>query len=376
MTQKSNFELIKSSKRLVVKVGSKLLVDETDGKIRESWLNSLCEDIARWKAKGQELIIVSSGAIALGRRYLNLRSGDLKLEEKQAAAAAGMVRLAHAYHESLSKYNLSVAQILLTLNDSEDRRRYLNARSTINTLLSVSAVPLINENDTIATDEIRFGDNDRLAARVATMVSADLLILLSNIDGLYTSDPQEENAAQLLPLITEVTPEIEAMAGDIVSVDSSGGMPTKLAAAKQCLSAACKMVISEGMDEYPLKRLEDGANCSWFLPSSNPQTSRKLWIAGSLQSCGSIKVDAGATAALKDGSSLLPAGVLEVSGSFQRGDAITILDEKGVEIGRGLSAYSYADASKIKGHKTDEIASLLGFIGRLEMIHRDDLVIF
>ena len=223
------------------------------------------------------------GCNCIRQTLLNLRSEDLKLEEKQAAAAAGMVRLAHAYHESLSKYNLSVAQILLTLNDSEDRRRYLNARSTINTLLSVSAVPLINENDTIATDEIRFWDNDRLA-RVATMVSADLLILLSNIDGLYTSDPKEGNVAQLVPLITEVTPEIEAMAGDIVSVDSSGGMPTKLAAAKQCLSAACKMVISEGMDEYPLKRLEDGANCSWFLPSSNPQTSRKLWIAGSLQS--------------------------------------------------------------------------------------------
>ena len=366
---------ISSAKRIVVKIGSVLLVDGNTGTIHRTWLNSLGQDIAAWRARGQEVILVSSGAIALGRRYLRLKTGELKLEEKQAAAAVGMVRLSHAYQETLSQYDLSVAQILLTLDDSENRRRYLNARSTIMTLLGVGAVPLINENDTVATDEIRFGDNDRLAARVSAMVSADLLILLSDIDGLYTADPALEKEATLMPVVSEITPEIEAMASKVVATDSSGGMPTKLAAAKQCLGAGCQMVICQGRGVFPLKSLEKGANCTWFMPNGNPQTARKTWIAGSLQPVGAVIVDNGAVNALKKGRSLLPAGVSNIEGTFQRGDAVTIIKPDGSQIGRGLSAYSSEDARQIMGHKTDEIEDLLGYRGRDEMIHRDDLVI-
>jgi glutamate 5-kinase len=307
---------------------------------------------------------------------LGLKPGELKLEEKQAAAAVGMVRLAQSYQETLNKFDLSVAQILLTLDDSENRRRYLNARSTIMTLLRVGVVPLINENDTIATDEIRFGDNDRLAARVASMVSADLLILLSNINGLYTADPAQDKAAKLVPTVTEITHEIEAMASNTVTSDSSGGMPTKLAAAKQCLGAGCRMIICEGRGMFPLKSLENGGDCTWFIPSGNPQTARKRWISGSLQSLGSVIVDDGAVAALERGRSLLPAGILRIEGTFQRGDAITIMKKDGSEFGRGLIAYSSKDATQIIGHKTGEIEDLLGYRGRDEIIHRDDLVIF
>ena len=307
---------------------------------------------------------------------MGLKPGELKLEEKQAAAAVGMVRLAQSYQETLNKFDLSVAQILLTLDDSENRRRYLNARSTIMTLLRVGVVPLINENDTIATDEIRFGDNDRLAARVASMVSADLLILLSNINGLYTADPAQDKAAKLVPTVTEITHEIEAMASNTVTSDSSGGMPTKLAAAKQCLGAGCRMIICEGRGMFPLKSLENGGDCTWFIPSGNPQTARKRWISGSLQSLGSVIVDDGAVAALERGRSLLPAGILRIEGTFQRGDAITIMKRDGSEFGRGLIAYSSEDATQIIGHKTGEIEDLLGYRGRDEIIHRDDLVIF
>ena len=375
MSSNLNQERIAAAKRIVVKIGSILLVDGDTGRLHRDWLESLGKDIAAWRARGQEIILVSSGAIALGRRYLGLKQGELCLEEKQAAAAAGMVRLSHAYQETLGEHDLNVAQILLTLDDSENRRRYLNARSTINTLLDVGAVPLINENDTVATDEIRFGDNDRLAARVAVMVSADLLLLLSDIDGLYTVDPAEDTNAVLVPEITEITPEIEAMAGKTVASDSSGGMPTKLAAAKQCLSAGCQMVICEGRTTSPLSALEQGANCSWFIPSGNPQTARKRWIAGSLQPVGTIIIDDGATNALGKGKSLLPAGVSAIEGSFERGDAVAVKSSDGTEIARGLCAYSSGDAKRIMGHKTDEIEGLLGYRGRDEMIHRDDLVI-
>jgi len=375
MNTSLNHDRIAAAKRIVVKIGSILLVDGETGRLHRDWLDSLGKDIAAWQARGQEIILVSSGAIALGRRYLGLKQGELRLEEKQAAAAAGMVRLSHAYQETLGKHDLNVAQILLTLDDSENRRRYLNARSTLNTLLDVGAVPLINENDTVATDEIRFGDNDRLAARVAAMVSADLLILLSDIDGLYTADPAEDRAAELVPEVTEITPEIEAMAGQTIASDSSGGMPTKLAAAKQCLSAGCQMVICEGRTASPLSALEQGARCSWFIPSGNPQTARKRWIAGSLQPVGAIVIDEGAANALGRGKSLLPAGVSEIEGSFERGDAIAIKSSDGKEIARGLSAYSSDDAKRIMGHKTDEIEGLLGYRGRDVMIHRDDLVI-
>ena len=367
---------IAEAKRIVVKIGSVLLVDENSGTLHNAWLNSLGKDVAALRDRGHEVILVSSGAIALGRRYLGLKTGELKLEEKQAAAAVGMVRLAQSYQETLNKFDLSVAQILLTLDDSENRRRYLNARSTIMTLLRVGVVPLINENDTIATDEIRFGDNDRLAARVASMVSADLLILLSNINGLYTADPAQDKAAKLVPTVTEITHEIEAMASNTVTSDSSGGMPTKLAAAKQCLGAGCRMIICEGRGMFPLKSLENGGDCTWFIPSGNPQTARKRWISGSLQSLGSVIVDDGAVAALERGRSLLPAGILRIEGTFQRGDAITIMKKDGSEFGRGLIAYSSKDATQIIGHKTGEIEDLLGYRGRDEIIHRDDLVIF
>ena len=367
---------IAEAKRIVVKIGSVLLVDDNSGTLHNTWLNSLGKDVAALRDRGHEVILVSSGAIALGRRYLELKPGELKLEEKQAAAAVGMVRLAQSYQETLNKFDLSVAQILLTLDDSENRRRYLNARSTIMTLLRVGVVPLINENDTIATDEIRFGDNDRLAARVASMVSADLLILLSNINGLYTADPAQDKAAKLVPTVTEITHEIEAMASNTVTSDSSGGMPTKLAAAKQCLGAGCRMIICEGRGMFPLKSLENGGDCTWFIPSGNPQTARKRWISGSLQSLGSVIVDDGAVAALERGRSLLPAGILRIEGTFQRGDAITIMKRDGSEFGRGLIAYSSEDATQIIGHKTGEIEDLLGYRGRDEIIHRDDLVIF
>jgi len=367
---------IAEAKRIIVKIGSVLLVDDNSGTLHNAWLNSLGKDVAALRDRGHEVILVSSGAIALGRRYLGLKPGELKLEEKQAAAAVGMVRLAQSYQETLNKFDLSVAQILLTLDDSENRRRYLNARSTIMTLLRVGVVPLINENDTIATDEIRFGDNDRLAARVASMVSADLLILLSNINGLYTADPAQDKAAKLVPTVTEITHEIEAMASNTVTSGSSGGMPTKLAAAKQCLGAGCRMIICEGRGMFPLKSLENGGDCTWFIPSGNPQTARKRWISGSLQSLGSIIVDDGAVAALERGGSLLPAGILRIEGTFQRGDAITIMKRDGSEFGRGLIAYSSEDATQIIGHKTGEIEDLLGYRGRDEIIHRDDLVIF
>ena len=367
---------IAEAKRIVVKIGSVLLVDGNSGTLHNAWLNSLGKDVAALRDRGHEVILVSSGAIALGRRYLGLKPGELKLEEKQAAAAVGMVRLAQSYQETLNKFDLSVAQILLTLDDSENRRRYLNARSTIMTLLRIGVVPLINENDTIATDEIRFGDNDRLAARVASMVSADLLILLSNINGLYTADPAQDKAAKLVPTVTEITHEIEAMASNTVTSDSSGGMPTKLAAAKQCLGAGCRMIICEGRGMFPLKSLENGGDCTWFIPSGNPQTARKRWISGSLQSLGSVIVDDGAVAALERGRSLLPAGILRIEGTFQRGDAITIMKRDGTEFGRGLIAYSSQDATQIIGHKTGEIEDLLGYRGRDEIIHRDDLVIF
>ena len=367
---------IAEAKRIVVKIGSVLLVDDNSGTLHNTWLNSLGKDVAALRDRGHEVILVSSGAIALGRRYLGLKPGELKLEEKQAAAAVGMVRLAQSYQETLNKFDLSVAQILLTLDDSENRRRYLNARSTIMTLFRVGVVPLINENDTIATDEIRFGDNDRLAARVASMVSADLLILLSNINGLYTADPAQDKAAKLVPTVTEITHEIEAMASNTVTSDSSGGMPTKLAAAKQCLGAGCRMIICEGRGMFPLKSLENGGDCTWFIPSGNPQTARKRWISGSLQSLGSVIVDDGAVAALERGRSLLPAGILRIEGTFQRGDAITIMKKDGSEFGRGLIAYSSKDATQIIGHKSGEIEDLLGYRGRDEIIHRDDLVIF
>ncbi len=367
--------LLGSARRLVVKIGSALLVDEENGGIRRRWLDALIDDVAELRRQGIEISLVSSGAIAIGRRHLGLGVGILKLEEKQAAAATGQIRLAHAYQESLARHGLTAAQILLTLDDTEERRRHLNARATLTTLLKMGAVPVINENDTIATAEIRFGDNDRLAARVAAMISADTLVLLSDVDGLYTADPRQDRAASRIGEIRHLTPEIEAMAGSAPPGYSSGGMVTKLAAAKIAMNAGCRMAIADGRVMNPLSALAGGAACSWFLPKAEPKTARKNWIAGTLTPKGKIAIDAGAYQALQAGRSLLPAGVTKIEGRFRRGDCLLILDPEGRPCARGLSAYDAAEAKRIMGHKSREIAGLLGYRGRDEMIHRDDLVL-
>jgi glutamate 5-kinase len=364
-----------SAKRLIVKIGSALLVEEESGGIRRKWLDALADDVAALRARGTDVILVSSGAIAVGRRHLGLAAGTLRLEEKQASAATGQIRLAHAYQETLARHHITVAQILLTLGDTEERRRHLNARSTLNQLLKMGAVPVINENDTVATAEIRFGDNDRLAARVAAMISADTLVLLSDIDGLYTADPRKDKSATHIAEITEMTADIESMAGEAPTGYSSGGMVTKLAAARIAMSAGCRMAIADGRRMNPLQAILDGGTCSWFLPASEPKTARKRWIAGSLKPTGTLVVDAGALAALKSGRSLLPAGIIKVEGRFERGDAVVVADAEGNEVARGLVAYSARDARHIMGHKSREIADLLGYRGRDEMIHRDDLVL-
>jgi glutamate 5-kinase len=363
------------AKRVVVKVGSALLVDGDKGRLNRSWLESLAADVAAFCKRGQELILVSSGAIALGRRHLNLDTGKLKLEESQAAAAVGQIRLAHAYKELLDAHEIAVAQILLTLGDTEQRRRYLNARSTLNTLLALGAVPVINENDTVATAEIRYGDNDRLAARVAQMIGADCLVLLSDVDGLYTADPKQDPDAQFIARVLEITPAIEAMASGAAGDLGSGGMHTKIAAAKIAFSAGCHLCISLGTDEHPLRRIEEGGRCTWFVPASTPLATRKQWIASTLKPAGAITVDDGAVRALMGGKSLLPAGVTRAVGRFDRGDTVSIIGPDGTEIGRGICAYSDVDAARIIGRKSADIETVLGFRGRDEMVHRDDLVL-
>jgi len=364
-----------AGRRIVVKVGSVLLVDEEQGAIHREWLAALAEDIADLRTRGAEVLLVSSGAIAVGRGPLGFGARVLKLEEKQAAAATGMIRLAHAYEEALARHGMTVAQVLLTLDDSEDRRRYINARNTLTTLLRAGAVPLINENDTVATDEIRFGDNDRLGARVAAMISADTLVLLSDVDGLYTADPGRDSAATLVPEVREITPAIEDMAGLARVGHGTGGMVTKLAAAKVAMGAGCRMVIADGKPLRPLARIADGAPCTWFLPPASPGAARKRWIAGTLKPAGAIVVDAGAVAALAAGKSLLPAGVVGVEGTFGRGEAVIVKTADGRELGRGLCSYSAEDARRIMGHKTKDIENRLGYRGRDEMIHRDDLAL-
>jgi glutamate 5-kinase len=366
---------LSDAKRVVVKVGSALLVDAEKGRLNRSWLESFAEDVARLRERRQEVILVSSGAIALGRRHLRLNSGKLKLEESQAAAAVGQIRLAHAYKELLEVHDITVAQILLTLGDTEQRRRYLNARGTLNTLLSLGAVPVINENDTVATAEIRYGDNDRLAARVAQMVGADCLVLLSDIDGLYTANPNEDPDAEFIARVMDITPAIEAMAGGAGSAMGSGGMQTKIAAAKIAVGAGCHLCIAKGAYQHPLQRIEDGALCTWFVPSSTPVAMRKQWIAGTLKPSGAIAVDEGAVRALMGGKSLLPAGVTRALGRFDRGDTVSIVGPDGAEVARGICAYSDSDAARIMGRQSADIEKVLGFRGRDEIVHRDDLVV-
>jgi len=366
---------LEAARRLVVKIGSALLVDESSRGVRRSWLEALSDDLARLRAGGTEIIVVSSGAIALGRHQLGLHRRSMRLEESQAAAATGQIQLAHAYQETLARHEITVAQVLLTLEDTEERRRHLNARSTLGTLLRMGVVPVINENDTVATSTIRVGDNDRLAARVAAMMNADTLVLLSDIDGLYTSDPRRDPEAAFVPLVAAITPEIVAMAGQAPPGYSSGGMVTKLEAARIAVSGGCNMVIADGRREHPLAAVIEDARCTWFLAEIEPLTARKRWIAGTLKPMGALCVDAGALAALERGKSLLPAGVTGIEGTFERGDAVLVRDPEGREVARGLIAYSSADAGRILGHKSREIEALLGYRGREELIHRDDLVL-
>jgi glutamate 5-kinase len=363
------------ARRIVVKIGSALLVDRTSGRLNETWLTSMAEDVAALVAQGKDVILVSSGAIALGRHVMRLPKGPLELEQSQAAAAVGQISLASAYQDVFKARKLCVAQVLLTLGDTEERRRYLNARRTIDTLLAHKAVPVVNENDTVATTEIRYGDNDRLSARVASMMSADCLVLLSDIDGLYTAPPGRGVEAQRIDVVTQITPQVEAMAGDAGTELSRGGMVTKIEAAKIALGSGTNMVISSGRVINPLRALSEGAACTWFLAPSDPVAARKRWIAGNLESKGSIVVDAGAEKALATGKSLLPAGVKRIDGTFDRGDAVIIRAADGRELGRGLIAYSNADAARIIGKKSGEIARILGYDGRAELIHRDDMAL-
>ena len=362
-----------SFRRIVVKIGSALLVDRSG--LKTDWLDALGADLAGLAAGRRDLLVVSSGAIALGRRVLDLPRGPLKLEESQAAAAIGQIALARAWSETMQRHGFTAGQILLTLGDTEERRRYLNARSTIGTLLKLGAIPIINENDTVATSEIRYGDNDRLAARVATMMGADLLVLLSDIDGLYTAPPATHPEARFLPLVERITPEIEAMAGSAGSELSRGGMKTKVEAGKIATAAGATMLIAHGHERNPLRRVAEGARCTWFLPERSPVTGWKMWISGSVETRGTLTVDDGAVRALRSGKSLLPAGVRAVRGRFERGDTVAILGPGGEEIGRGLVAYDAGDAERIAGHRSAEIEKILGYAGRAEMIHRDDMAL-
>jgi glutamate 5-kinase len=362
-------------RRIVVKVGSSLLVDAQAGKLKEAWLESLIADLAVLHGGKRDVLVVSSGAIALGRTVLKLPPGRLELEDSQAAAAVGQIALARNWTEALSRRGITAGQVLVTLGDTEERRRYLNARATIDRLLQWRAVPVINENDTVATTEIRYGDNDRLAARVATMVSADVLVLLSDVDGLYDAPPATVASARHIPLVERITLEIEAMAGSAGSDLSRGGMQTKIEAGKIATGAGTHMVIASGLVQHPLDAISKDARCTWFVTGANPVTARKKWIAGSLEPKGTFGIDAGAVAALRRGNSLLPVGVVKVEGEFARGDAVVIRGPDGAEIGRGLSAFDAEDAQKIRGRASADIDSILGFSGRAEMIHRDDLVV-
>jgi glutamate 5-kinase len=366
---------LKKFRRIVVKVGSSLLIDSEAGEVRASWLAALAADLAQLHGEGRELLIVSSGAIALGRSRLRLPRGALKLEESQAAAAVGQIALARIWSEVLGHHGIGAGQILVTFQDTEERHRYLNARSTITKLLEWRAIPVINENDTVATQEIRYGDNDRLAARVATMVSADLLILLSDIDGLYDAPPGANPDAKLVPIVEAVSSDIEAMAGAAESELSRGGMRTKIEAAKIATTSGVHMLIASGKIEHPLRAIAEGGRCTWFVTPANPVTARKRWIAGSLEPKGTLTIDAGAVSALRAGKSLLPAGITRIDGQFARGDAVVVRGPDAHEIGRGLVAYDADDAIKIRGRSSPEVMAILGGSGRSEMIHRDDLVI-
>ncbi len=364
-----------SFRRIVVKVGSSLLVDQAAGLLKHEWLEALVDDLAELHGRGADVLAVSSGSIALGRGVLKLPKGPLRLEDSQAAAAVGQIELARTWEQALGQRGITAGQILVTLNDTEERRRYLNARETIGRLLDMRAVPVINENDTVATTEIRYGDNDRLAARVETMASADLLILLSDIEGLYTAPPKDDPSARLIPVVPRITFEIEAMAGGAASELSRGGMRTKIEAGKIATTGGAHMIIADGRVSNPIRRIAQGAPCTWFLTPSTPVTARKKWIAGSLEPRGTVHVDAGAARALFSGKSLLPAGVTRVEGNFDRGDCVILRDPSGAEIGRGLVVYDAGEAGQLVGRNSRDIEAVLGVPGRAEMIHRDDMAL-
>lgn len=374
-SQAVGVEHLLKARRVVIKIGSSLFVEQSSGTLDRAWLRALCSDVAAMREAGQEVVMVSSGAIALGAGQLSLVPGRMRLEESQAAAAVGQIQLAHAYQEELGHYGLTAAQVLLTLDDSESRRRYLNAGGTLLTLLSCGAVPVVNENDTVATREIRYGDNDRLAARVAQMLIADCLIILSDVDGLYTSDPKVDSQAQHIPEVTELKPEYWDMAGGPGSAQGIGGMHTKLDAARIALGAGCRVVISSGRVVEPISKLRSGCRATWFVPASTPRAARKQWIAGTLKSKGALTVDDGAQRALFSGKSLLPVGVAAVEGEFGRGEAVRILGLDGTELGRGLIAYSSGEARAIAGCQSVAIKDILGYCRQDEIIHRNDLVL-
>lgn len=363
---------IRNARRLVVKIGSALLVDRNG--LRQDWLSALAMDVAEAKVRGTDVVLVSSGSIALGRKVLRLGDGPLTLEQSQAAAAVGQIRLARAYEEVLAPHGIITGQVLVTLEDTEDRRRYLNSRATMETLLGLGVVPIVNENDTVATDEIRFGDNDRLAAQIAVTAGADMLILLSDVDGFYSANPKEDASAQRFDLVEKITPEIEAMAGDPVSSMSKGGMKTKLLAAKTAVAGGCAMAIMEGSALRPLTALANGANRTWFVAQSDPQAARKRWI-NAMKPRGELRLDAGAVKAMTQGKSLLPAGVVAVTGNFGRGDPVAIVSPEGVVLGKGLVRYTAVEAKAIAGHRSGDIEAILGYQGRAALVHRDDMVI-
>ena len=362
-------------RRLVIKVGSSLLVDDT-GKLNRSWLDKLADDVASLKATGHEVLIVSSGAIAIGSSVLGINKRRARLEELQAAAAAGQVQLVHAYQEALRRHDIAVAQVLLTPDDTEDRRRFLNARRTLGKLIECSVVPVINENDTVATEEIRYGDNDRLAARIAQLVMADALILLSDVDGFYTADPGAFEDAEHIPEVSSISNDMLAMAGETRSDVGTGGMATKVQAASIATHAGCSTIIASGVISNPLQALNAGARCTVFHASATPAAARKQWLAGVLEVRGELQIDDGAVQALRDGGSLLPVGVAAVCGDFRRGDVVTLKSAAGDNVGRGMAEYSADEARRLVGIRSDKIAAVLGYGGRATMVHRDELVLF
>ncbi|TDI57760.1 MAG: glutamate 5-kinase [Alphaproteobacteria bacterium] len=363
------------AKRLVIKIGSALLIDE-DSDLRRDWMRALATDIVRLRDRGQEVVIVSSGAVALGAQALGTAGEKRRLQDNQAAAAVGQVRLAHAWQEVLADHDITVAQILLTLEDTETRRRYLNARDTVETLLSMGVVPVINENDTVATQELRYGDNDRLAARVAQMVSADCLIILSDVDGLHTKNPEADPDAQLVEIVDDINQNIVDMAGAPKKLSvGSGGMITKITAAKIAVASGCHVLLTNGTHDQPIARFEAGGRGTWFTAKENSVSQHKQWLAGTLTAAGKMFIDEGALAALQQGKSLLPAGVTSIEGDFQRGDTVVVIAPDGLERARGLAAYSSTEARKIMGHNSRDMEDILGYRGRGELIHRDNLVL-